>query len=601
MFDKKGPLLHGVRCFVALLSCATLVSAQTTQTATSDGVTPVPDVITTNAACILKDPGPRPAGNRPLYTITDEDGNVVPDFAQQSQNANNNSSGNHLPSLTNDEVTFWTAGLVLFGDLASVQGDKVFQKEPIAGLGPRFNGNSCFMCHSQPAIGGTSPGPGTPLTPSGGKFTQNPEITVATLDSATNVVPTFVKPDRTNGPTVEARFPRNANSGTPVNTLDGAVHELFTIQGRSDAPSNCTISQPDFTDAINNNNIIFRIPTPTFGVGFMETISDDLLTANFSSNATTKSGLGINSNSNTGFNRSGNDQTITRFGWKAQNPSLLVFAGEANNVEMGVTNEAFLFEKDRAEHDGTNCTANATPEDEDLPSPNMPPPGVGTNNHPLILGAFADAERYFMLTNTPPAECDFASGQTEVSTNPATFVPNCKALSASALNGQTEFNNVGCNLCHTTSLTTGPSPLSDLNNATFHPFSDFALHHMGATLTDGVSQGAAGPDQFRTAPLWGAGQRLFFLHDGRATTVTPAPVSQPQPGLPFAIQQHATSSSICTTVTTLSETFILNGQAITIPAVTNKFCGSEANGVINKFNALSCTDQQDIINFLRSL
>jgi CxxC motif-containing protein (DUF1111 family) len=600
MFDKKGPILHGVRCFVAMLSCVTLVTAQSP---TSDGVTPVPDV--TQNSCTLKDPGPRPAGNSPLYTITDEDGNVVPDFAQQSQNGKNNSSGNHLPSLTNDEVTFWTTGLVLFGDLVSVQGDKFFQTEPIAGLGPRFNGNSCFMCHSQPAIGGTSPGPGTPLTPSGGTFTQNPEITVATLDGAGNSVPTFVKPDRTNGPTVEARFPRNADAnGVPVNTPDGAVHELFTIAGRSDAPSNCTINQPKFAAAITNNNIIFRIPTPTFGVGFMETISDDLLTANFASNASLKSSLGINSNANTGFNRSGNDQTITRFGWKAQNPSLLVFAGEANNVEIGVTNEAFLFEKDKAENDGTGCATNATPEDEDLPSANMPAPGLGVNNHPLILDSFTDAERYFMLTNTPPAECDFASGSSLVPNgngNSTQSVPNCKPLSTSALNGQTQFNNVGCNLCHTTSLTTGPSPLTDLNNATFHPFSDFALHHMGATLTDGVSQGAAGPDQFRTAPLWGAGQRLFFLHDGRATTVTPAPVSQAQPGLPFAIQQHGTSSSKCTSITTEAQTFILNGQTITIPAVTTQFCGSEANGVINKFNALSCTDQQDIINFLRSL
>lgn len=594
MFDRKRSFLHGLRCFVAVLSCATLVSAQ----ATSDGVTPVPDVIT--SACTLRDPGPRPAGNSPLYTITDEDGNVVPDFAQASPNNGHNSSGNHLPSLTNDEVTFWTAGLVLFGDLVSVQGDLKFQTEPIKGLGPRFNGNSCFMCHSQPAIGGTSPGPGTPLTPSGGTFTTNPEITVATLDGAGNMVPTFVSPDRTNGPTVEARFPRNTDStGTPVNTLDGSVHELFTIAGRSDAPSNCTISQPKFATELSDNNIIFRIPTPTFGVGFMETISDDLLTANFASNASLKSSLGISSNPNTGFNRAGNDQSITRFGWKAQNPSLLVFAGEANNVEIGVTNELFAFEKDKSENDGTDCAKNATPEDEDLPSPNMPAPSV--NNHPLILDSFADAERYFMLTNTPPAQCDFASGETEVSTNPPTFVPNCKALSASALNGQTQFNNVGCNLCHTTSLTTGPSPLTDLNNATFHPFSDFAVHHMGATLSDGVTQGAAGPDQFRTAPLWGTGQRLFFLHDGRATTVTPRPVAQPQPGLPFAIQQHATSSSICTTVTTLSETFVLNGQTITIPAVTTKFCGSEANGVINKFNALSCTDQQDVINFLRSL
>jgi CxxC motif-containing protein (DUF1111 family) len=95
-------------------------------------------------------------------------------------------------------------------------------------------------------------------------------------------------------------------------------------------------------------------------------------------------------------------------------------------------------------------------------------------------------------------------------------------------------------------------------NVTFHPFSDFAVHDMGTGLADGVSQGNANGRQFRTAPLWGAGQRLFFLHDGRTSDIYEA------------IQDHA-------------------GQ------------GSEANSVIRNFNALSLSDQQAVVNFLRSL
>ena len=53
-------------------------------------------------------------------------------------------------------------------------------------------------------------------------------------------------------------------------------------------------------------------------------------------------------------------------------------------------------------------------------------------------------------------------------------------------------------------------------------FSDFEIHHMGAALADNVSQGGAGGDQFRTAPLWGLGQRIFFLHDGRTTNLLTA-------------------------------------------------------------------------------
>jgi CxxC motif-containing protein (DUF1111 family) len=81
-------------------------------------------------------------------------------------------------------------------------------------------------------------------------------------------------------------------------------------------------------------------------------------------------------------------------------------------------------------------------------------------------------------------------------------------------------------------------------------------------LADNISQGTAGPDEFRTAPLWGLGQRLFFLHDGRATSANG--------GLLTAIQDHAGS-------------------------------GSEANGVIELFLALSAQQQQDLLNFLRSL
>ena len=81
---------------------------------------------------------------------------------------------------------------------------------------------------------------------------------------------------------------------------------------------------------------------------------------------------------------------------------------------------------------------------------------------------------------------------------------------------------------------------------------------MGTSLADGVSQGVAGPDEFRTAPLWGVGQRLFFLHDGRTHDLL------------NAIQQHSSQ-------------------------------GSEANVVIRRFNGLSPEQQQAMLDFLRSL
>ena len=49
-------------------------------------------------------------------------------------------------------------------------------------------------------------------------------------------------------------------------------------------------------------------------------------------------------------NNNGNDGTVARFGWKAQNKSLLLFSGEAYNVEMGITNELFQTERDETRH-----------------------------------------------------------------------------------------------------------------------------------------------------------------------------------------------------------------------------------------------------------
>ncbi len=212
------------------------------------------------------------------------------------------------------------------------------------GLGPRMNLDSCVGCHSQPAPGGSSP-------------RVNPQVAFATFNGADNAVPSFIS---LNGPVREARFVKNPD-GTP----DGGVHSLFTIQGRADA-SGCTMAQPDFARAVGNDNVIFRIPTPVFGAGLMEQIPDSAILANLASNAVVKRSLGIRGRPNIVLsgsaisgqpNLNGNDGTIARFGWKAQNKSLLLFSGEAYNVEMGITNELFQTERDEA----ANCQYAPTP------------------------------------------------------------------------------------------------------------------------------------------------------------------------------------------------------------------------------------------------
>jgi len=186
------------------------------------------------------------------------------------------------------------------------------------GLGPRFNSDSCSSCHSQPAVGGTSPA-------------NNPQIVAANAAGAQNNIPSFIT---ANGPAREARF-----------KSDGGVHDLFVITGRNDAHG-CNIAQPDFSDL---DNISFRIPTPTFGLGLISNTPDATLEADVAALSEQRSALHIAGHfahergglEASDFNHSGNDGTITRFGWKAQNKSPTIFAGEAYNVEMGVTNELF--------------------------------------------------------------------------------------------------------------------------------------------------------------------------------------------------------------------------------------------------------------------
>src|ERR1700680_640450 len=429
-------------------------------------------------------------------------------------------AGTPLQGLTADENAFFRDVLVRFAGVEVVTGGNN------NGLGPRFNSNQCLSCHSQPAAGGSSPA-------------RNPLIEIAGLNGAKNAVPWFITPD---GPVREARFKRDSNG-----ISDGEVHGLFVITGRSDA-AGCDIAQPNFLPAGNplsgqggNPNIIFRIPTPLFGTGLIEAISDSTILANMKADASLKAGLGISGHPNAHLsgnaNLSANDGTLTRFGWKAQNKSLLMFAGEAYNVEMGITNELFPQERDET----PSCLFNATPED----TINFTTTTALTSNPNTAVLSDIEAFANFMRMLAPPT--------------PAPETP-------STVNGRALFGRIGCVHCHTPSFTTGKmiasgsstSPSTALSNQTANLYSDLLVHHMGKGLADGITQGGAGPDESRTAPLWGVGQQVFFLHDGRTTNLVDA------------IRDHRSK-------------------------------GSEANKVIEHFNKLSTQEQQEIIDFLRSL
>ena len=426
--------------------------------------------------------------------------------------------GNPVPGLTTDQTTLFFAGQASFKE----------QEQVTDGLGPRFNLDSCVGCHAFPTHGGSAPA-------------VNPQVALATAFGANNVVPTFLS---TNGPIREARFKFTANG-----VRDGGVHSLFVVSGRVDSSGSaagCTAVQENFDAQYAKGNVSLRIPTPTYGAGLLENIPDTTLTANLAANAGQKAQLGIAGHLNT----NPNDGRITRYGWKAQNVSLYLFSGEAYNVEEGITNELFQTERDL----NPTCQFKTTPNDF---TGQVSPIALGNLNSDIT-----NFTLYMRMLEPPTPSPTLPGGATSIG------------------NGQQTFTKIGCAYCHTPALKTDNTSIAALANQTAALYSDLALHKMGPALADNILQGSAAGDEFRSAPLWGLGERIFFLHDGRTSDLVQA------------IEDHASGGNEG------------NGRAQEFNANSNanaQFGPSEANKVIANYNALSSSQQQDLLNFLRSL
>ena len=478
-------------------------------------------------------------------------------------------AGTPLPGLTSIERSMFDEGLNRALQLEAVcdgcsdltlgsytdpaKGNLVTQTNS-SGLGVRFNGDQCTACHNQPVLGGSGgfmvPNPQDP--PNQQRPPENPMFDlIAHRKGATNKVPSFIQQ---YGPVREVRFAKKPD-GTP----DGGVHQLFTVVGRSDIfpggqPNTCTANDLppiDFESEYRKNNARFRIPLQLYGLGILDGIQDREILARHDATAALRDELGIQGIPN----RSGNDGTITRFGWKAQNKSIMIFAGEAYNVEMGVTNDLFP----QATDESPNCTANKSEPNDIFRNDPSDSRNQGFYNPLHILPDWQMFAIFMRFLDAPQP------------------VP----LSTSALRGQQLFGTdahnpgIGCVGCHTATMITPPqSETEALQNLTVHPYSDLLIHHMGKGLADDITQGKATGDMFRTTPLWGVGQRMFFLHDGRTSDLLQA------------IRAHESPGGNC------DEDSSRGGSC---------YGPSEANTVIQRFKSLSTPEKQAILDFLRSL
>ena len=284
----------------------------------------------------------------------------------------------------------------------------------------------------------------------------------------------------------------------------------------------------------------FRVTTSTLGDGFVEAVANATLENNVAAQPSGQRGI----LTNVPVVEANNTLRHGRFGWKAQQASLLSFAGDAYLNEMGITNpfDGFGGRSSSAADAGTHENPASTAEgviDVTFPSPFDPVQDPEDDGDDVL--AFAD----FMAATRAPGR-----------QNP---------IPAAATRGDSLFNAVGCNVCHTRTLTTAaPGTLINggafavptaLGNKIIHPFSDFALHNVGTG--DGIVQnaGQGSANMMRTAPLWGIRGRNRLMHEGLNITIFDS------------IQLHA-------------------GQATTAR---------------NNFNALTAAQRNDLIAFVLSL
>jgi CxxC motif-containing protein (DUF1111 family) len=215
-----------------------------------------------------------------------------------------------------------------------------------------------------------------------------------------------------------------------------------------------------------------RQPPALFGLGLVAEIPDETLVALAS--AQQASGDDVVGRVNHG------PAGVGRFGAKAQLPSLDAFVADALRNELGITNPRLPDEKPTARAGGPACDLRPDLEDD---------------------GAATAMLVDFVSLLAPPSRGPVGPAERR---------------------GEAVFQQVGCASCHVPSLRTGPSPIAALADQDVPLYSDLLLHDLGEYVADGIHQGEAGGSEWRTAPLWGLGRRLWFLHDGRATDLRTA-------------------------------------------------------------------------------
>jgi cytochrome c553 len=383
--------------------------------------------------------------------------------------------------------------LGLTGDLQAFGvGQSTFiEVDSLPTLGPLFNSRSCATCHFQPAMGGS----GSFINEI--RIRNNPRPGPLQIFASDNIL--RAGPQSQGSMTI---FPNGLESSplgcqitSPNCTRSACQNELAT---QTNWATTLQLCDPTSTSFANGDNCSAeRQSTPLFGFGFIEAVRDSTFDAIAAGQPAAIRGT-VKRVTELGATR------VARFGWKDDVATLRGFAGDAYLNEVGISSPDFPADR-------SDCALNVTQFGVLL--------DVDDDPEDQIEDGKADVDKFadFMRALAPPPRLQ---------------------QNAAAQAGHTLFTNAGCAGCHVENITTafnpgsfvprstGGVPISGtlniiLSQQTFHPFSDFLLHDMGA-LGDGITSGVAGPQLMRTPPLWGVRAKSRMLHDGRAEDIKEA-------------------------------------------------------------------------------
>jgi CxxC motif-containing protein (DUF1111 family) len=301
------------------------------------------------------------------------------------------------------------------------------------GLGPAFNGTSCAACHNVPAVGGV-------------------------------------------GLVLETRVAHRREDGS-VGGLDADGNTLLHLF--SVPPHLCQPVVPDGADVVAR-----RAPIPLFGAGLVEAIPDEAIRS--LEDPFDRDGNGVRGRAAIVVDVASGERRVGRFGWKAQQATLLAFSGDAYRNEMGITNDLFPREYALGVSDEWMKRCDLRPEPEDV-------------RDPLTRRRGIDNFESFMRFLAP-----IGRGRVDEAVR----------------DGERIFQAIGCSTCHVPAFVTGPSANPLFNRKVVPLYSDLLLHDVGTG--DGIPQADAGPDEIRTPALWGLRVRRPLLHDGSAATIEDA-------------------------------------------------------------------------------